>query len=252
MIPITDLIKQPEKLNRDTLHELRELVAQYPYYHTARLLYLHNLFLLHDSSFGDELRRTSLLVTDRQVLFQMVERNNYIISAKPQSASADALVNTDRTENLIDRFLGTCVDEPKPTRPIPVDVNTDYMGYLMQLEGMSEQTASTPKANDNIRLNGQNLIDSFIQRPAGKGFTLSENPEFMPEMNMRVDGQEDESDEEYFTETLAKIYVKQGRYEKAIEIIHKLHLNYPKKNTYFADQMRFLQKIVINNKYKKQ
>ena len=60
-----------------------------------------------------------------------------------------------------------------------------------------------------------------------------------------------ESDEEsYFTETLAKIYVKQQRYSKALEIIHRLNLKYPKKNAYFADQIRFLEKLIINAKSK--
>ncbi len=62
---------------------------------------------------------------------------------------------------------------------------------------------------------------------------------------------ENESEEGYFTETLAKIYIKQGRYSKALEIIKRLNLNYPKKNAYFADQIRFLEKLIINNKNKK-
>ena len=57
-------------------------------------------------------------------------------------------------------------------------------------------------------------------------------------------------DDSYFTETLAKIYIKQHRYEKALEIIKKLSLNYPKKNAYFADQIRFLEKLIINAKSK--
>ena len=64
------------------------------------------------------------------------------------------------------------------------------------------------------------------------------------------DNEEDMEDESYFTETLAKIYVKQQRYSKALEIIKKLSLNYPKKNAYFADQIRFLEKLIINAKSK--
>ena len=51
----------------------------------------------------------------------------------------------------------------------------------------------------------------------------------------------------YFTETLAKIYIKQHRYAKALEIIRRLSLKYPKKNAYFADQIRFLEKLIINS-----
>ena len=57
-------------------------------------------------------------------------------------------------------------------------------------------------------------------------------------------------EESYFTETLSRIYIKQGRYEKALEIITQLNLNIPKKNAYFADQIRFLEKLIINNKHK--
>ena len=60
----------------------------------------------------------------------------------------------------------------------------------------------------------------------------------------------DDLDDSCFTETLAKIYIKQHRYDKALEIIKKLSLNYPKKNAYFADQIRFLEKLIINAKSK--
>ena len=35
-------IQHPETLNRDTLYELRTLVARYPYFQSLRLLYLKN------------------------------------------------------------------------------------------------------------------------------------------------------------------------------------------------------------------
>lgn len=45
-------------------------------------------------------------------------------------------------------------------------------------------------------------------------------------------------------ESLAKIYIRQGRYSKAYDIIYELNLKNPKKSAYFADQLRFLQKIM--------
>lgn len=46
-------------------------------------------------------------------------------------------------------------------------------------------------------------------------------------------------------EALAKIMVKNGNYRKALEIITDLNLKNPKKSVYFADQMRFLQKLIL-------
>ena len=45
-------------------------------------------------------------------------------------------------------------------------------------------------------------------------------------------------------EALAKIMVKNGNYRKALEIITDLNLKNPKKSVYFADQIRFLQKLI--------
>jgi len=55
-------------------------------------------------------------------------------------------------------------------------------------------------------------------------------------------------DDSYFTETLAIIYIRQKRYEKALEIIKKINLQYPNKSRYFADQIRFLEKLINNKK----
>lgn len=51
------------------------------------------------------------------------------------------------------------------------------------------------------------------------------------------------------TESLAKIYIKTRRYERAYEILHDLSLRFPEKSAYFADQLRFLQKLIVNERH---
>ena len=98
-------------------------------------------------------------------------------------------------------------------------------------------------------MKGQELIDSFINNDNGRIVLPEEAPQ-EPQVGETSESEENISDEGYFTETLARIYIKQGRYSKALEIIRQLSLVYPKKNAYFADQIRFLEKLIINNNKK--
>ena len=113
----------------------------------------------------------------------------------------------------------------------------------MECESYADETEDVPQ------LKGQDLIDSFIENDTGK-IVLSETPVFTPDIKENNDNDQKDGEEGYFTETLARIYIKQGRYSKALEIIQRLSLAYPKKNVYFADQIRFLEKLIINNNKK--
>lgn len=46
------------------------------------------------------------------------------------------------------------------------------------------------------------------------------------------------------SESLAKVFIKNGNYQKALEIITEISLNNPKKSVYFAHQIRFLKKLI--------
>lgn len=249
---ITELIKHPEQMDRESLYELRSLLALYPYFQTARLLMLHNLYLLHDPTFDEELRRASAYITDRRVLFQMIEGRHYEYHPVAKPAAKPAAPAADRTISLIDNFLDSIPDEStaeatKPKRkPTPADAAVDYVAYLMDIEepdGGQEMPGELP------RMFGQDLIDTFINDDKGK-FQLSETPEYHPESQPEAAKEENEAESEYFTETLARIYIKQGRYSKALEIIQRLSLQIPKKNAYFADQIRFLEKLIVNSNKK--
>ena len=252
---LIELTKHPERMDRDTLYELRSQVALYPYHQTLRLLMLQNLYLLHDPGFDEELRRAAIYITDRRVLFNMVEAAHYQHPSHQNTPITQNTQNTpstpissSRTTELIDSFLDAIPQEepqPRKRRPTPADAAIDYVAYLLDTEGDTpqEETESVPE------MRGQDLIDTFINADKGR-FTLSDVPLPADDTPKEPEEPEEEVGEEYFTETLARIYIKQGRYSKALEIIRRLSLQVPKKNAYFADQIRFLEKVIINNSKK--
>ena len=48
------------------------------------------------------------------------------------------------------------------------------------------------------------------------------------------------------TETLARVYLQQKNYKKALQAYHILILNYPEKSGFFADQIRAIKKLENN------
>ncbi|HJD94745.1 MAG TPA: tetratricopeptide repeat protein [Bacteroides togonis] len=280
-VQLQQWIQHPETLNQDSLYELRTLVARYPYFQSVRLLYLKNLYLLHDVSFGAELRKAVLYVADKRSLFYLIEGENYKLNRNEQSVSIleKDEPGIDRTLFLIDAFLSKMPDVQSQTSEL--DYTMDYTAYLLH-----DDKADDVVENKMRPLRGQNLIDGFLNKmnadeknlpteqmnadksQMDKDALLEDVPEetTSPLISMPISVNDDQAEDEeeekgedcvvereddsYFTETLAKIYIKQHRYEKALEIIKKLSLNYPKKNAYFADQIRFLEKLIINAKSK--
>jgi tetratricopeptide (TPR) repeat protein len=104
----------------------------------------------------------------------------------------------------------------------------------------ADAAAEVPSADRTLE-----LIEAFLSKEKSQAEERREESQAAsPEIP------ETDAEEGYFTETLARIYIKQQRYSKALEIIKKINLKNPKKNIYFADQIRFLEKLIINNKSK--
>lgn len=244
---LTALINHPEQMDRDTLYELRSLLALYPYFQTARLLLLENLFLLHDPTFDEELRRAAIYITDRRAIFNLVEAAHYKLQRTSATGGADDTAAASatasppsRTLSLIDTFLDSQPEEEQKKqkrRPTPADAAVDYVAYLLETE---EQPAE-----ETPQLRGAELIDSFIESDTGK-IVLSETPTLTPPPAEAEAEPGAGAEQGFFTETLARIYIKQGKFEKASEIIKQLSLRNPEKNAYFADQIRFLRKLIVN------
>lgn len=180
---ITHLIAHPEELNQETLYDLRRLVAVHPTYHAARILFLQNLFILHDSTFDMELRRAALLVPDRRVLFAMtqtltnrpkapqramvtyketdvaastkvaetqaapetLEVTTPAIPAAPKGTPKKKYPTPDTTSKLLNDFLSS-TPQPLPKKHIKADPSTDYMTFLMQQEEREESEVQAAPA----------------------------------------------------------------------------------------------------------
>ena len=138
----------------------------------------------------------------------------------------------------------------------------DYLSYL----SMNSQKGSPAVGGDTSTnaedvipvapMPGQEYIDAFLANPETKiSFGKSNTGDIAEDAAAVSKTDEEEAEaafdkmpEDTFTLTLAKIYLKQKRYDRALEIIKSLSLKYPEKNVYFADQIRFLEKLIINTK----
>ena len=84
------------------------------------------------------------------------------------------------------------------------------------------------------------LIDKFIKNSPKINIKKEYKPdlEIIPESKIKDD---------LITETLAKIYIDQKKYNKAIKAYSILSLKYPKKSSFFADQIERIKNLKKNN-----
>ena len=84
------------------------------------------------------------------------------------------------------------------------------------------------------------LIDKFIKNSPKINIDeeYKSDVEIIPESKIKDD---------LITETLAKIYIDQKKYNKAIKAYRILSLKYPKKSSFFADQIERIKNLKKNN-----
>ena len=238
------LIANPTRISERTIPDLQQIVIDFPYFHAARMLYLKKIVVAGDIRFNVELKKMAIHIPDRIKLFLLIEGDPSINSGIDKIAEItekqyqeivvpkpDAVENTSREEPLT--FESTTL------------ASTDYT-YLLEEEKQTQDSAQ-PK------MQHQDLIDSFIRNDQTRthGRILKEplkTSNDSDEIIKEQDNLNKTMESSYFTETLANICIKQKRYDKALEIIKRLSLKYPKKNIYFADQIRYLEKLIIHTK----
>ena len=107
-------------------------------------------------------------------------------------------------------------------------IKTEKYSFLDWFDVISDDM---PKVDEKF-----DLIDEFIKNSP----KIKINNDFEVKSSFKKD---QKIKDELITETLAKIYVKQEKFNKAIKAYEILSLKYPKKSSFFADQINDIKKL---------
>ena len=147
----------------------------------------------------------------------------------PKTDILDEITKISEKEIISDYFEAEEVVETKPAKE-----EMSFEDWLNFVE--TPIKSSSEKNKEQI-----SLIDKFITAEAEP--KIKPKVDTAPETEQLVKSGEVERDD-FITETLANIYIKQRLYEKAISAFTKLSLKYPEKNSYFANQIKKIEKLI--------
>lgn len=248
------LVNKENSPNEAMSEELRMLVEKYPYFQAGLFIYLKSLYISPSiEDFTPELQRLSPFVLDRKALFYYIFSEQY---SRFRIEGGKNELNKDRTSVLLDAFFES-LDEGSKGKQLEYSINNASMASLDYFSFLESAESIKKEGKTEIKLKHQDVIDSFISKVEEEGNSLKiklskddlDDSDDLPKPPPNEISYDD--DDIFFSETLANIYIKQRKFQKAFEIIERLSLNYPEKNIYFADQLAFLEKLIINSQKNK-
>ena len=227
----TNLLKVPKNIDVEHLDDLETLINEYPYFQGARAIYLKALKNNGSFKYNKALKKTAAYTTDRTVLFNFIISEVFIEEKKkiPDSnETVDALSNAEESISAIEKTLdmGT---------PIPFTHKEQY-SFNQWLQLSSHKKIDRQESKDNQKTE---IIDNFIRKNPKISKISKDSDKKAP----RIIEQEDAY---LMTETLAKVYLEQKKYENAIKAYEILSLKYPEKSSFFADQIKRIR--ILQNK----
>lgn len=280
----TYLLNNPDAVNDKQTTELEVVLSEFPYFQSARTIRLKGLYNQNSFRYNLELKKTAAQTTDRSVLFDFITsdvfrgiQNDFLAREKEvydievydsevitvsslsvqqkreqslitsiQKADIQELEVVKKEEETFSEIEENSQEEQQPENSSTSEVHsfqewlqlTKFKPINREIPTQKEEkTASLPpEKRKKIE-----LIDKFIEA----------NPKIVPDKNAVVnnsflsDNKQDGA--VLMTETLAKIYLDQKKYQRAIEAYEILILKYPEKSRLFADRIENIKKLQQNN-----
>lgn len=250
MTAITTWIEDIKRLAADNNSEvtrqwLEQASATVPYSVLPALLFLKRNGVKDNE---DVLARLAIMFPDRHALALMLGEDADTLAGFYQPEDER---QTPDTITAIDRFL----DNYGKTNP--GEVEAIKRAIFNPQPDYADVLAAQEKEEGGMKLEGgdsqDELINQFIAEQMQLGEQVSQAPVITPlgekekaEIAEEVIEEPTLSDDSMLSESLAKMYISRHKYSQALEIIERLSLKYPEKSIYFADQIRFLTKLVLN------
>lgn len=273
------LLNKPYSLNEGQTAELEKILSEFPYLQSARAIYLKGLYNQDSFRYNLELKKTAAYTTDRSVLFDFITSEQFqsverkIFSEQEKSIGQIAVKDSELVQPVVNKVeesikmslkaVGQLEEVPaKETvnpAPIPMAVEekleigkplefdkkeTHSFSEWLQLSRLSpinrDETPKQPEPEE-VLSKKMELIDKFIES----------NPKIIPSKEtpvppVSIDRQPQDS-QSLMTETLARVYLEQKKYTKAIQAYEILILKYPEKSVFFADRISEIKTLQQNN-----
>ena len=249
---IGNWIDHPDEMGADAVELLPQLISQYPYCASFRMLYAIALANTHSTGLSTSLNTAAAALPDRTKLFRSVNKGEHdwvtllLQLEQGQKKQFDPAEEPDAF-SLVEKFLDGRQDADGETADLPSGLSysletlasmPDYDPILDGDEMADDTTGQDAEADQ--------LIDRFLNDYGENGQASSQHEGATSEIPTPEPGKI--SEKAFLTESLAKLYIKQGKFEQALEIFSSLNLKYPNKSRNFADQIRYLEKVIASRK----
>ena len=219
-------IQNPMNIGKAEIADMRISLQAFPYFTSMQLLYAKGLYNTDSISYNSQLRKAAAYVGNRKLLFKLITENVKV---------AEEIIEKPTAEKEMVKI------EQKPETATPekeLEIGKPLQFNENETHSFAEWLALTnaKKIDRNKGVKENNLIDKFIDTQPSIS-NLKREEFFSPAKSAEESLIEND---EIVTETLARVYLEQEHFDKAISAYEKLSLKYPQKNSFFANQIKLI------------